>query len=126
MIAHVVLLQPRADLTEAQREAALASLRAVATGVPEIRSIRLGRRVRHGLPGYEQLMQQDFEFALIVEVDDVAALKRYLQAPAHAALGDLFYRATSAALAYDYAFEDVSTTGAEDPNRPITRTTPTP
>lgn len=126
MIAHVVLLQPRADLTDAQREAALASLRAAATGVPEIRSIRLGRRVRHGLPGYEQLMQQDFEFALIVEVDDVAALKRYLQAPAHAALGDLFSRATSAALAYDYAFEDVSTTGAEHQNRPITRTTPIP
>jgi len=126
MIAHVVLLQPRADLTDAQRDAALASLRAAATGVPEIRSIRLGRRVRHGLPGYEQSMQQDFEFALIVEVDDVAALKRYLQAPAHAALGDLFYRATSAALAYDYAFEDVSTTEAEDQNRPITRTTPAP
>jgi hypothetical protein len=35
-------------------------------------------------------------------VDDLEALKRYLQAPAHAALGELFSRATSAALAYDY------------------------
>jgi len=39
--------------------------------------------------------------------DDVDALKRYLQAPAHAALGDLFYRATSAALAYDFDWEVV-------------------
>ena len=107
MIAHVVLLQPRADLSAAEREDALTALRHAASGVAEIRRVRLGRRIKHGLPGYEQLMPQDFEYALIVEVDDVDALKRYLQAPAHEALGALFYRATSAALAYDYAFEDL-------------------
>ena len=107
MIAHVVLLQPRPDLTDAERADALELLSKAATGVPEVRTIRLGRRIRHGLPGYEQLMQQDFEYALIVEVEDVEALKRYLQAPAHAALGRLFYHAAAAALAYDYALEDV-------------------
>ena len=107
MIAHVVLLQPRADLTDEQRGDALAALRNAAEGVPEIRTIRLGRRIKHGLPGYESLMQQDFEYALIIEVDDVEALKRYLQAPAHAALGELFYRATAAALAYDYQIEEL-------------------
>ena len=104
MIAHIVLLQPRPDLTDAQRQDALATLSKAASGVPGIRGFRLGRRIKHGLPGYEQLMPQDFEYALIVEVDDVDALKRYLQAPAHVALGDLFYKATSAALAYDYEF----------------------
>ena len=107
MIAHIVLLQPRPDLTDAERAEALAQLSKAATGVPEIRTLRLGRRIKHGLPGYEQMMRQDFEYALIVEVDDVDALKRYLQAPAHAALGDVFYRATSAALAYDFDWEDV-------------------
>lgn len=109
MIAHVVLLQPRADLSAQQRRDALAVLSRAAADVPEIRRFRLGRRVKHGLPGYEQLMPQDFEFALIIEVDDVEALKRYLQAPAHAALGDLFYSATSAALAYDYEFDETPT-----------------
>lgn len=104
MIAHIVLLQPRPDLTEAQRQDALATLERAAAEVPEIRSVRVGRRVKHGLPGYEQQMSQNFEFALIIEVDDVEALKRYLQAPAHIALGQLFYTATSAALAYDYEF----------------------
>jgi stress responsive alpha/beta barrel protein len=107
VIAHIVLLQPRPDLTDAQRAAALDALRGAAANVPEIKRFRLGRRVKHGLPGYEQLMPQDFEFALIVEVDDASALKRYLQAPAHTALGELFYTATSAALAYDYELEDV-------------------
>ena len=109
MIAHIVLLQPRPDLTDRDRDEALETLRRTAVNVPEIRRCRLGRRVKHGLPGYEQLMAQDFEFALIVEVDDVGALKRYLEAPAHAALGHLFYTAASAALAYDYAIEDVAT-----------------
>ena len=72
-----------------------------------MRRFRLGRRIKHGLPGYEQLMPQDFEYALIIEVDDVDALTRYLRAPAHVALGGLFYSATAAALAYDYALEEM-------------------
>ena len=107
MIAHIVLLQPRPDLSEQQRHEALETLKHAAAHVPEIRSYRLGRRVKHGLPGYEQLMPHDFEFALIIEVDDIAALTRYLKAPAHLALGDLFYSATTAALAYDYQFDEM-------------------
>ena len=102
MIAHIVLLQPRPDLTEAQRIAALQTQQRAASVVPEIRSLRVGRRVKHGLPGYEQGMRQDYEFALIIEVDDLPALTRYLTAPAHRVLGDLFSTATAAALAYDY------------------------
>ena len=103
MIAHIVLLQPKAELTEAQRATALDTIRRSAADLSEVR-LRLGRRVKHGLPGYEQLMAQDYDYALIVEADDIDALKRYLQAPAHVALGQLFYSATSAALAYDYEF----------------------
>ena len=93
MIAHIVLLQPKAELTEAQRATALDTIRRSAADLSEVR-LRLGRRVKHGLP----------DSALIVEADDIDALKRYLQAPAHVALGQLFYSATSAALAYDYEF----------------------
>jgi hypothetical protein len=102
VIAHVVLFQPRADLSADERRDAVATLARGAAEVSEIRRFRIGRRVRHGLPGYEQLMAQDYEFALIIEFDDVEALKRYLKAPAHAALGHLFATATAAALAYDF------------------------
>jgi hypothetical protein len=108
VIAHIVLLQPRPDLTEQQRDEALATLRRAAADVPGIRRLRLGRQVKHGLPGYEQLMPQDFEFALIVELDDMNALKAYLEAPAHMALAGLFYTATTAALAYDYALDEIA------------------
>jgi hypothetical protein len=107
VIAHIVLLRPRPDLGDEARRAALDTLANAAADVPEIRRFRLGRRVKHGRPGYEQQMAQDYEFALIIEVDDVAALTRYLQAPAHRALGDLFSTATAAALAYDYDMDDI-------------------
>jgi len=105
VIAHIVLLQPRGDLTDAQRSEALATLSRATADVPEIRRCRLGHRVKHGLPGYEQLMPHDFSIALILEFDDVDALKRYLTAPAHDALAQLFYTATTTALAYDYLLE---------------------
>jgi hypothetical protein len=104
VIAHIVLLKPRPDLTGDQRNEALQTLAHAAANVPEIRSFRFGTRVKHGMPGYEQMMGTDYEFALIIEVDDVEALKRYLTAPAHRALGTLFTTATAAALAYDYEF----------------------
>ena len=107
MIAHLVLLAPRPDLTEEQRQAALETLKRAAADVPEIRSFRLGRCVTHGLPGYEQQMMQDYELALIIEVDDIPALTRYLKAPAHRALGDLFSTATAAALAYDFDMTEI-------------------
>ncbi len=102
MIAHIVLLKPRPDLTEGERTAALETLKRAAADLPEVRSFRFGQRVTHGLPGYERMMTLDYEFALIIEFDDVPALTRYLTAPAHRALGDLFSTATAAALAYDY------------------------
>jgi Stress responsive A/B Barrel Domain len=105
VIAHIVLLQPKPELTAQQRAEALDTLSRSAANVPEIRRFRIGRRVKHGLPGYEQLMPQDFAFALIIEFDGVEGLRRYLQAPAHEAMGNLFYTATAAALAYDYQFD---------------------
>lgn len=111
MIVHVVLLQPRPGLTDDQKRAALAALSHAAESVSEIREFRVGRRVKHGLPGYEQDMSHDYEFALVIAFDDVDALKRYLAAPAHGALGQLFATATSAALAYDYQMVDAASAG---------------
>jgi hypothetical protein len=55
----------------------------------------------HGLPGYEQLMREDYEYALVLEFEDLPGLREYLTAPAHEQLAGLFSQAT-AALAYDY------------------------
>jgi len=102
MIVHVVLFSPKPDLSEADRRALLDALSAAASGIPSIRRFRVGKRVKHGLPGYEQVMRDDYEFAVMFEFDDVAGLKAYLQHPAHAAAGHHFTASASKALAYDY------------------------
>ena len=102
MIAHVILFQPHPELTPAQRGAVLAALESAVRKAPTVRACRIGRRVLHGLPGYEQSMAQDFEFAAILEFDDVDGLRAYLQHPAHHVIGQHFSTAAAAALAFDY------------------------
>ena len=108
MIVHVVLFSPRADLSKADRRGLLDALVAASDEIPSIRSFRVGKRVRHGLPGYEQMMPEDFEFLVIIEVDALEALKGYLMHPSHAAFGAHFTQSSSAALAYDYEMVDVA------------------
>ena len=102
MIVHVVLFSPKPDLSESDRRTLLDALSAAATGIPSIRRFRVGKRVKHSLPGYEQMMRDDYEFAVMIEFDDVAGLNAYLQHPAHAAAGHHFTASASKALAYDY------------------------
>ncbi|MET1083076.1 MAG: Dabb family protein [Burkholderiales bacterium] len=106
MIAHVVLFKPKHELTTAQRQAVIDDLKAAAAGIPTVRSLRVGKRLRHGLPGYEQLMREDFEYLVVIEFDDADGLKAYLAHPKHEAIGAHFMQAAAAALAYDYELED--------------------
>jgi Stress responsive A/B Barrel Domain len=102
VIVHVVLFSPRPDLSNADRTALIGALSSAAKGIPSIKRFRVGRRVKHSLPGYEQMMTDDYEFAVILEFDDVAGLKSYLQHPAHAEAGRHFTASAARALAYDY------------------------
>lgn len=109
MIAHVILFSPKADLPASTREEVLAGLATAAATIPSIRRFRIGTRVTHGLPGYEQMMRQPFEFAAIIEFDDVAGLQAYLAHPAHEAIGGHFTASASNSLAYDYELTDLPT-----------------
>lgn len=107
MVAHIVLLAPRADLTADQRDGIVAALERAARDIPSVRRVRIGRRLRHGA-AYEQLATPDFPFAAIFEFDDLAGLREYLAHPAHADLGARFYDSLSAALACDYELDGVA------------------
>jgi hypothetical protein len=102
MITHVVLFKPKPELEVEERQAILDDLKAAAAGIPSVRGLRVGHRIRHGHPGYEQLMREDFEFVVIIEFDDAEGLTAYLDHPKHAAIGAHFMQSSAAALAYDY------------------------
>jgi hypothetical protein len=108
MISHIVLFRPRPALGAAEKLAIVEHLKTAIARCPTVRRCRVGRRVLHGVPGYEQLMAEDYQFSLILDFDDVEGLKAYLQNPAHAGIGGLFTTAASASLAYDYELLDVT------------------
>jgi Stress responsive A/B Barrel Domain len=106
VIVHVVLFSPKPDLSETDRRTLLDALTTASSGIPSIRRFRVGKRVKHSLPGYEQMMRDDYEFAVIIEFDDLEGLKSYLRHPAHAAAGHHFAASASRALAYDYEISE--------------------
>lgn len=101
MIAHVVLLKPRADLSAADRLAFVAAFERAAREIPTVRGARLGKRVAHGAD-YERGMPDTADLVAILDFEDVAGLQAYLGHPAHAELGTLFGRCVSAAAVYDF------------------------
>lgn len=107
MIVHLVLFEPRPDLTDVEGRF-LEALQAAAQQIPQIRRFRIGRRTKHGLPGYEQAMRGDYQFVAILEFDDIDGLTSYLQHPAHTALGRHFSESGRNALAYDYEVVDAA------------------
>jgi hypothetical protein len=101
MIAHVVLFRPRADLGGAGRDALGRAFERALREIPSIRRARVGRRVTHGRP-YEALMRADYQYAAVLEFDDIAGLHAYLEHPAHEQLAAQFFSAFEDALMYDF------------------------
>ena len=108
MILHVVLFQPRENLAAEHRERLMQDLRHAAATIPSVRRFRIGARITHGHPGYEQLMHDRYELAAVIEFDDREGLLEYLRHPSHQALGAHFTISAQRALAYDYEVEDLT------------------
>lgn len=105
MIVHIVLFRPRAGLTVEERSELVEAYCRALRDIPAIRRSRFGRRVTHGRP-YERSMTEPYEFAALLEFDDVDGLQRYLEHPAHAELAGRFFASLESALMYDYEVED--------------------
>ena len=105
MIRHLVLFRPRAGLSADERSGLAAALRGAIKAIPSIRRARVGRRVTHGRP-YEQQMQVDYEYAAMLDFDDLGGLKMYLEHPAHEALATRFFTVLDESLIYDFEFEE--------------------
>ena len=108
MIAHIVLFEPRPDLSDADRRQLLNALRDAAREIPSVRRLRFGPRVKHGLPGYEQMMREEYSFAAVIEFETLDDLRAYLAHPAHARIGRHFAESSVRALAYDYTLADAA------------------
>ena len=118
MIAHVVLFRPRPGLTDAEHARLADAFSTAVREIPSIRRARIGERVTHGRP-YEALMTTHYSHAAILEFDDMAGLRAYLEHPAHEAVGRLFFEAFEEALMYDFAMHESAEAAASLANPPL-------
>ncbi len=101
MISHVVLMKPRGDLADAERDALIAAFTRATRDIPTIRRVSVGRRVRHGV-GYEGSAPDAADYLVVIDFDSIDDLEAYLRHPAHEELGVRFSDSLSAAMVYDF------------------------
>jgi hypothetical protein len=105
MLLHVVLFEPRPDLSDAARRALIASIERAATEIPVVRRFDVGRRLSDG-PAYQVGAPPPLSYIAIVAVDDRAGLDAYLAHPVHRELGRLFGDSLAQAQVYDFEMSD--------------------
>ena len=101
MVTHLVLIEPRPDLSAAGREQLIAAFERALTEIPSVRHVQVGRRITHGA-GYEARMPDTADYFVAIEFDDVEGLTAYLRHPAHEELGVRFTESLAGALVYDF------------------------
>ena len=91
MISHIVLFEPKPDLSSSDVLGFAQQLRAAMTSVPSVRRAMVGRRVDVS-PGHDRNFgDATYSFSAVVEFDDSKGLIDYLRHPQHAKLGRLFW-----------------------------------
>jgi len=100
MVSHVVLFRFLPDLTPTDRQGLVRAFERALRDIPVIRSFRIGRRVALG--ARDEQGAPDLHLAMIIDFDDVAGLRTYLDHPAHEDLGTRFNASVEQALVYNY------------------------
>jgi hypothetical protein len=113
VIAHIVLFEPKPELTEGERRQFLATLRTAVSRIPEIKTARVGRTLSFLQMPENIIGLKTYSFAAILEFEDAANLQGYLQHPEHNPVREAFWKACSATLIVDVAVGDVELGSAD-------------
>ena len=101
MLAHVLLFRVREDVPATERQLLIDAWAKALRDIPSITRAHVGKRVRIGRE-YEQLMQADYPYAAVIEFENEAGLRAYLDHPAHADMANRFFAVLTDVLIYDY------------------------
>jgi hypothetical protein len=101
MIAHVVLFEPKATITEADRDTFLDAMKLAFREIPTVARSMVAKRQSIGA-GYEaKVGDKTYSYVSVVEFENVEALKSYLEHPLHGRLGQLFWQYCESTLIVD-------------------------
>ena len=91
MISHIVLFNPRPDVTIEQRRSFALTISETCRSIPTVRAARLGRskEINSGYP--RSFGEKTYPYAAVIDFDSETELVAYLQHPLHRELGRLFW-----------------------------------
>ncbi len=92
MIAHVVLFEPKSGATVAERDMFLNVIHVAVSEIATVRRSFVGLRQKVGAAYEQTIGDSAYSYASVVEFDDVAGLKVYLEHPLHVKVGQLFWQ----------------------------------
>jgi hypothetical protein len=92
MIAHVVLFEPKATITETDRETFLEAMKLAFREIPTVLRSMVAERQLIGAGYEEKLGDQTYSYVSVVEFEDLPGLKAYLEHELHTRLGQLFWQ----------------------------------
>jgi hypothetical protein len=105
VLLHVVLFEPKPDLSAESMRALIASIERAAAEIASVRRFEVGRRIPDG-PAYLVGAPPALSYVAIVGFDDRAGLDTYLAHEAHVELGRLFNQTLAGAFVYDFEVND--------------------
>ena len=79
---HVVVFKMKADAPKGATSQAIADCHAMLSKIKSVRAVKAGRPAAEATPKFAL---RDYDFALLIQVDDAAGLKSYLDDPLHVA-----------------------------------------
>lgn len=91
MIVHLVLFNPKTDVSPDRRQQFIKSLEDTCRQIESVRRAVVGRKTEIDI-GYSRMFgEKTYEYAAVIEFDDAQGLVQYLEHPLHVELGRLFW-----------------------------------
>jgi hypothetical protein len=109
VVAHIVLFNPKHELTPTERQSFAQSVRTSVRKIGGVQRALVGKAVAV-TPQYERsLGDKTYDYAAILEFADTAALRGYLDHPVHRELGRLFWDNCESAVVMEADLTDALT-----------------
>ncbi len=106
MIAHLVLFNPKTDVSRADLRSFAKTISDACRQVDAIQRSRVGRRTEFDAGYPRSFGETTYQYVAILEFADGAGLKAYLQHPLHKQLGKLFWELCESTVVVEAAMAD--------------------
>jgi len=106
VISHIVLFNPKPDVTTDQRRSFALAIRETCRSIDVVSAARIGR-AKDINAGYSRVLgEKTYQYAAVLDFETEEALIQYLQHPLHRELGRLFWETCESTIVIEVEMRD--------------------